>query len=150
MPVITVETRIRAPRERCFDLARDVTLHTASTAQTRERAVGGVTTGLLELGDAVTWEGTHFGVRQRLTSRITRYDRPNGFRDSMVRGAFRRFDHDHLFTQVDGVTTMTDVFDFDSPFGIVGRIADRLLLRKYMDRFLRARAEVLRQAAERL
>ena len=76
MPVIKLETFIRAPVERVFDLARSVDVHTAAAAETIERAVAGVTSGLMELNDEVTWEGTHFGIRQRLTSRITALERP--------------------------------------------------------------------------
>lgn len=149
MPVIRVETRIRAPLETCFDLARSVDLHVRSTAFTRERAVGGVTAGLLELGQEVTFEATHFGVMQRLTSRIMIFDRPHHFRDSMLSGAFRRFDHDHIFSAEDGITLMTDVFDFTSPMGAVGKLADWLFLQAYLERFLRRRAEAIRNEAEK-
>ncbi|MEA2634706.1 MAG: hypothetical protein QOH92_1473 [Chloroflexota bacterium] len=96
MPVIILRTRVAAPPSRCFDLARDVDIHQRSTAGSRERAVAGVISGLLGRGDEVTWEATHFGVRQRLTSRITEFDPPNRFVDEMVRGAVARFRHEHL------------------------------------------------------
>ena len=148
MPIITLTTRIRAPLETCFDLARSIELHVLSTKETGEKAVGGVTTGLIELGEEVTWEAIHFGMRQRLTSRITLFDRPYHFRDSMVRGAFQKFDHDHLFEYVDCTTTMTDVFDYISPLGFLGKLADILFLKRYMERLLCKRAEVIRQVAE--
>ena len=148
MPIIRVETRIRASLETCFDLARSVELHMLSTASTHETAVGGVASGLLELDQEVTWEATHLSVRQRLTSRITIFDRPRYFRDSMVSGAFHRFDHDHIFSEVDGATLMTDVFDFTSPLGPLGKLADLLFLKNYLERFLKRRAEVIRAEAE--
>ena len=123
MPIIEFCTFIQAPAERCFDLARDIDLHIASTPGTREKAVGGVTSGLIDLGEEVTWEATHFGVRQRLTSRITSFDRPRHFRDSQVRGAFRRFDHDHFFKVESGSTVMRDVFDYESPFASAYRVS---------------------------
>ena len=132
MPVIELATFIRATPERVFDLSRDVGAHVASAEGTGERVVGGKTTGLLELGDEVTWEAVHFGVRQRLTSRITRFDRPRSFRDSMVRGAFARFDHDHVFEADRGGTLARDVFDFTSPLGLLGRVVDRVVLEGYM------------------
>jgi ligand-binding SRPBCC domain-containing protein len=144
--------RVRAPIERCFDLARSIDAHVASTAQTGERAVGGVTSGLLELGDEVTWRARHLGVWQRLTSRITAFDRPRHFRDSMVRGAFARFDHDHLFVMdpagCGDVCVVTDVFDYDAPLGRLGRLVERVFLDGYMERFLRERNELLRRLAE--
>lgn len=148
MPRIELELYVDAPIERVFDLARDVDAHVASTPGTEERAVGGKTTGLLELGDEVTWEARHLGVLQRLTSRITAFERPNHFRDSMVSGAFRRFDHDHHFVSEGGGTRCRDVFDFDAPLGPLGRIAERLFLERYMRRFLVTRMQILRSLAE--
>src|SRR5919201_6660295 len=97
MPVIRLETLIDAPAERCFDLARDVEAHVGSTARTRERAVAGVTSGLLGPGDEVTWEAVHLGVRQRLTVRVTRCEPPTFFEDVLLRGAFKRLTHRHAF-----------------------------------------------------
>jgi ligand-binding SRPBCC domain-containing protein len=149
MPVVEVQVVIDAPIEVCFDLARDIDLHIVSTEGTEERAVAGVTSGLIGPGEEVTWEASHFGIRQRLTSRITLFDRPWHFRDSQVAGPFRRFDHDHIFTTgPGGVTTMRDVFDYESPFGWIGRCADVCFLRAYMRRFLERRALVIKAAAE--
>lgn len=148
MPVIELTTEIHAPIDRTFDLARSVELHIDSTAQTGERAVAGVTSGSMALGDEVTWRARHFGVWQHLTSRITKFERPFHFRDSMVRGAFHRFDHDHFFATQGEITLMRDVFDFQSPFGILGHGADRLFLTGYMRRFLLTRFTVIKAAAE--
>ena len=148
MSVVELETLIRAPIERVFDLCRSLDLHADSTSHTGERAVGGVTTGLLGLHQQVTWEATHFGVRQRLTSRIVELDRPRHFRDSMISGAFRRFDHDHdFFETADGIIAR-DRFDFEAPFGPLGKAADRFLLARYMRRFLETRMKVIKEVAE--
>jgi ligand-binding SRPBCC domain-containing protein len=148
MPVIELTTQVRAPIKRTFDLARSIDLHMVSTAHTGERAVAGVTTGLLGLGQEVTWRARHFGTWQHLTSRITVFARPLHFRDSMVRGAFLRFDHDHFFAQQEDVTIMRDVFDFESPFGILGRIAEQLFLTRYMRSLLKARNNMIKTVAE--
>jgi ligand-binding SRPBCC domain-containing protein len=102
--------------------------------------------GLIELGEQVTWEGRHFGVRQRFTSKITAFDRPAYFQDSMVKGAFHSFIHDHYFEPVDGGTKMTDVLTFASPLGFVGAIVDRLVMSAYLRRMLVARNDVLKAA----
>lgn len=148
MPVIELKTLVRAPRERCFDLSRSVDLHVQSTSKTGERAIAGKTQGLLELGDQVTWRARHFGIWQNLTSRMTIFDRPHHFRDSMVRGAFSRFDHDHFFADIPGGTEIRDVFDFTSPLGPLGRIADILVLKQYMTNFLEERNRILKRVAE--
>ncbi len=148
MPTIRLVTQINAPVERCFDLARSVDAHTSSTVRTRERAIGGVTTGLLSRGDVVTWEAVHFGVRQRLTVRITELDRPHRFVDELVRGAFRELRHVHEFVERDGGTRMVDTFAFASPFGPVGRLVNALVLTRYMRVFLRERNTYLKRVAE--
>lgn len=148
MPVIELLTSMNAPVEVCFDLARDIDLHIASTQGTNEKAVRGVTSGLINPGEEVTWEATHFGIRQRLTSRITKFDRPRHFRDSQVKGIFHRFDHDHFFTAESGATVMRDVFDYEPPLGVFGRCADRLFLLSYLERLLKNRALVIKAAAE--
>ena len=148
MPVIELKIDIAAPIEICFDLARSNDFHQLSTGSTRERAVAGVTTGLIGLGETVTWEATHFGIRQRLTSTITAYDRPHHFRDEMVKGAFSYIRHDHFFEEKNGLTTMTDRFDFGSPLGILGRLADRLVLVNYLRKFINHRNGLIKQYAE--
>jgi ligand-binding SRPBCC domain-containing protein len=148
MPTIHLETFIRAPRELCFDLARSVDVHMASTSYTGERAVAGVTSGMMNLGDEVTWEAVHFGVRQRLTSRITAMERPRLFVDEMQRGAFKRWHHTHTFESRDGGTLMIDMADYASPLGLLGHLADRLFLENYMTRLLLVRNVHIKQVAE--
>jgi ligand-binding SRPBCC domain-containing protein len=148
MPVIKLETKITAPVERVFDLARCIDLHTESMGRSREKAVGGITSGLINLGESVTWEAVHFGVRQNLTSSITIYDRPRHFRDSMVSGAFKQLDHDHFFSEVEDGTLMRDVFDYTAPLGFLGTAADKLFLKGYMARLLAGRNAVIKRVAE--
>ena len=148
MPIICLVTQMRAPIDLCFDLARSIEIHLRSTEKTHEKIVGRTTDGLIGLNDEVTWEATHLCIRQRLTSRITVWNPPYHFRDSMVRGAFHHFDHDHFFKHDHGVTTMEDRFAYESPLGFLGRLADLLFLKRYMERLLRTRADVIRLAAE--
>ena len=148
MSIIKIELTVNAPIERVFDLARCIDLHEATMSKHKEKAIGGVTKGLIEIGESVTWEATHFGIRQKLTSKITAYKRPKHFRDSMVKGAFKHFDHDHFFDQNGEQTLMTDVFDYDSPLGIFGRIADALFLEKYMREILTKRNQIIKKIAE--
>jgi len=148
MATVHVETWIDAPVERCFDAARDLDLHLQSLAHTNERIVGGKRGGLIGLGEEVTWLGRHFGVTQRFTSKITAFDAPRSFQDSMQKGAFRSFVHDHLFEAVDGGTKMIDHLVFTAPLGILGRIAERLFLRRYLERLLTGRARVIKTAVE--
>lgn len=148
MPVIKLETIIRAPVERVFDLARCIDLHQETMLKHKEKAIAGVTKGLINNGETVTWEATHFGFRQKLTASITAFNRPHHFRDSMVSGAFARFDHDHFFEPFERGTLMRDIFDYDSPLWIFGKIADALFLKKYMIKILSERSCLIKETAE--
>lgn len=148
MPIIRLITQIHAPIERVFDLARSIDLHMESMSGYDETAVGGVTAGLIGMGETVTWNARHFGIRWHLTSEITGYDRPRWFRDSQLRGPFRRFDHDHFLEERDGVTTLTDIFDFNSPLGPIGRVVDALIMKRHLTRLLEDRNRHLKRAAE--
>jgi ligand-binding SRPBCC domain-containing protein len=148
MPFIRLETFIAAPPELCFDLSRDLDVHMASSGLTGERAVAGVTSGMVKLGDQITWEATHFGIRQRLTSKIIAFDRPHLFVDVMLRGAFKSWHHTHLFEAQAGGTLMIDEVKYASPLGLLGRIVDMLYLETYMRRFLLKRNAHIKQLAE--
>lgn len=148
MPHIRVVTRIAAPIELCFDLARDIDLHVRSQDASGERAVAGRTSGLIELGESVTWEAKHLGVRQRFTSKITAFDRPHGFRDEMIRGAFRSFVHEHRFTACGSETEMIDDLRFRSPLGPLGWFVDRTFLTRYLRRLLAERGQMIKAEAE--
>ena len=144
-------TVIQAPIERSFDLARSVEAHLAGNVHWGEQAVatGGVTSGLIGMGQRVTWQARHFGIRQRLTSEITAMDRPRYFQDTMVQGAFRFMKHDHFFRSLPaGETEMRDIFCFAAPLPVLGRLTEIAILRRYMQRLLRERIAVLRDIAE--
>lgn len=148
MPVIRLETLIQAPIERCFDLSLNVDVHSRCANETQERPVAGVTTGSMKLGDTVTWEAIHFGIRQRLTSKITAYDRPHRFTDEMVKGAFHMIKHTHEFVPTDDGTRVIDTFLFRAPLGPLGRLVEALVLTRYMTQLLLARNNCLKHVAE--
>lgn len=148
MPVIRLTSIINAPQALVFDLARNIDLHKISTAHTNEEAVAGKTSGLISMGESVTWKAKHFGVTQLLTSKITVFEFPNRFTDEMVSGAFKQFKHEHIFTEEKGITIMTDVFDYTSPYGILGSVADALFLKRYMTNLLVERNRIVKEYAE--
>ncbi|TDQ40712.1 SRPBCC family protein [Aureibacillus halotolerans] len=149
MPIIKHKEIIKAPVDVCFDLARNVDIHTKTTAKTKEKVIGGVLKGLLEKGDTVTWEATHFGIKQKLTAKVTHMKKPTLFVDVMVKGAFKSFTHTHQFIEKMDGTLMIDTFEYKSPFGPIGIIADKLFLEKYMANFLSSRAKELKRIAEK-
>jgi len=148
MPLIRLETAINAPAERCFDLSLSVDLHRHSVAHTHERPIAGVTSGMMKCGESVTWEAVHFGIKQRLTSKITAYERPYRFTDEMAEGIFQEMIHLHEFVPQPPGTLMIDLFTFRAPLGILGRVAEVLVLTHYMKGLLLRRNRYLKQVAE--
>ena len=140
MRSIRLETVIAAPIGDCFDLSLSVDAHAASMQASKEQAIGGVTSGVMRLGDSVTWRARHFGIAFRMTSAITEYQPPSRFVDEQQHGPFRRWWHEHTFTPlVNGQTQMIDIVRFESPFGLLGYLADGLVLGHYMPCLLRQR-----------
>jgi len=142
LTTIVIETFIAAPPAVCFDLALDVDAHAKSAAFSNERVVEpGRLTGVLQAGDLVTFEGKHFGIRQRFTTRITQVDRPRVFVDEMVRGAFQRLRHVHEFHAREGGTLMRDVLEWKAwGFGF--------LLKRHMRWFVTTKQLALKAIAE--
>lgn len=148
MPLIKLQTEIDSSLEICFDLARSIDLHTISTAHTKEKAIEGKTTGLIGLGEYVTFEATHFGIKQHLSAHITAYERPYYFKDELIKGAFKSLTHIHQFEYVGDKVLMTDWFEFESPLGFLGKLVNYLFLTKYMTKLLSERNRIIKEFAE--
>jgi ligand-binding SRPBCC domain-containing protein len=121
-------------------------VHSASL--NKEQAIGGVASGLIELGQQVEWRARHFGWWFNMTVAIMEMRRPSHFQDAMIKGPFRYFRHDHAFTEQSGHTEMVDRVEFASPVPVFGSIADFLFLRHYLKLFLQERNHLLKAALE--
>jgi len=148
MPVIKLQTYINAPVEQCFDLARCIDLHLKSMQQHKEQAVAGVTGGLIDLHETVTWKARHFGLWFKMKVKVTEMQYPIYFVDQMVRGPFKWFRHYHAFKAHNGGTLMVDEFVFRSPLGWLGKLVDNWFLKMYLHKLLVERNEVIKQTAE--
>jgi ligand-binding SRPBCC domain-containing protein len=144
----TCRTRLPMTPEQAFDLSRSVDVHLGSMAKSGERAVAGVTAGLMSLGDTVTWRARHFGLPVRMTSRITQFDYPESFTDEQQRGPFRAFRHVHEFLPDSslpdgGGTLMVDHVEFTAPCGVLGRLVEKAFLGRYMQDLIEERNRYL-------
>lgn len=150
MPRIILETKIDAPIYRVFDLARSIDLHKISFRDLREKVIAGRKQGLINEHEYVTWKGKPFlGIPQKLTSAITIMAGPYFFEDKMLKGPFAKLQHKHFFeTASDDKTVMKDIFDYSVPFKPLGCIADKLFLRKYLERLLMKRNHLIKIYAE--
>jgi ligand-binding SRPBCC domain-containing protein len=141
-------TKIKAPQQVCFDLARNIDAHVSSLQHTKEKAIAGRINGMIEKGETVTWEARHFGLKLRMTVVITEMQAPHYFCDEQVKGPFSMLRHQHFFEADGAQTIMRDVFECVAPLGIAGRFAEFIFLRKYMTRLLTTRNEAILKMAE--
>lgn len=137
-----------ASQQKCFDTARDAGIHLRSMVHTGERVVAGRSEGLFELHDEVIWEAVHFGVKQKLSTRITAFQSPYFFEDTMLKGAFKSMRHGHYFESAGDFTLMKDEFRYETPFGMAGRLFDRIFLSSYMKKLLEQRNALIKAMAE--
>ena len=144
-------TLIGAPIARVFELSRSVEVHLLANVHDNEQALatGGVTTGLIDLGQQVTWRAKHFGFWHNLTSEVTAMEPPTYFQVTMVKGIFRFMQADHRLRSLpSGVTELKDIFAIAAPLPILGPIAEGLFLRRYMVALNRERNAVIKKLAE--
>lgn len=148
MPKIHLTSFIAAPVERVFDLSRSINLHQISTASTKEKAIDGVMNGLINKDETVTWQAKHLFKTRQFTSRITEMQSPVLFTDEMVKGDFLSFHHEHHFKPTANGTIMIDLLNFETPYGMLGKIANRIFLRSYLEKLLTRRNAVIKEYAE--
>ena len=148
MPHIHLTSFMAAPVERVFNLSRSINLHQISTIDTNEKAIGGVLNGLININETVTWQAKHLFKTRQFTSKITAMQSPDFFIDEMIKGDFKSFHHQHHFKAVENGSIMIDVVNFESPYGVIGKIANSLFLKSYIEKLLIKRNTVIKDYAE--
>ena len=149
MTTIYLETKIKAPKKIVFDASRDIDIHQKSASKTSEKAIAGITSGLINLNETVTWRGKHFGFYLTHKSRITAMNFYGYFVDEMEKGKFKYFKHEHFFEEQNGITIMKDKLQYETPFGIFGELFDILFLEKHLTQFLLERNKTLKEVSEK-
>ena len=149
MTTIRLITKIDAPRKIVFDLSRNIDVHQNSASQTKEKAIAGVTSGLIHLNETVTWRGKHFGFYLTHKSRMTSMENYDYFVDEMEEGKFKSFIHEHSFIEKNGKTVMIDTLNYETPFGILGKTFDSLFLKKHLTNFIITRNKILKELSEK-
>ena len=149
MTTIKLTTVIKAPIHLVFDHARNIDIHQESAGKSNEIAIAGTTFGLINKGETVTWRGKHFGVFLQHQSLISQMEQPSYFVDEQLNGHFKSFKHHHFFEESDGKTIMTDVMEYETPFGIFGQLFDKLALKQHLTQFLIERNTYLKFVTEK-
>ena len=131
--------------DRCFRLAVSIDLQIAASGH---KAIDGVTSGLIGPGDSVTWQGRRFGTRGSHQSLIEVWHPYTHFRDIMVAGHFRSYEHDHHFAPLNDGTRIRDEIRFSAPSGMLGRFRERFPLQKKLAKMLSLQNALIKKAAE--
>ena len=148
MAKIHLTTLINAPVERVFDLSRSINVHRIAFSSKNEKAIEGITTGLINENETVTWQAKHLYKVRKIKTKITSMNFPDHFIVQMVHGDFKSFRHEHHFKSIDNGTFLIDIIEFESPYGIIGQLTNQLFLTSYLHQLLLHRNEVIKQYAE--
>lgn len=148
MTKIHLITKINAPINQVFDLARNIDVHQQSTASSNEKAIDGITSGLINQNETVTWRGKHFGIYLKHKSLISEMEFPTYFVDEMLEGHFESFRHEHNFVEKNKKTVMIDTIEYQTPFGILGSTFDQFVLKNYLTQFITERNKFIKKLAE--
>jgi len=148
MPTIHLTSFIAAPTDIVFDLNRNISLHKISMEQFKEEAVGGITSGLINKEDTVTWKGKHLMKTRFFTSKIIEMKPFETFTDKMIKGDFKSFEHQHFFKPADNGTIVIDIINYETPYGFIGELVNKFYLNSYLEKLIAHRNEVIKQYAE--
>jgi len=140
--------RVDVPVERAFDFCGDAcNLEPMTPPWLRFRLV---TPRPLELrvGTLLDYRLKLHGVPLRWRARIEAWEPPNRFVDVQLRGPYSLWEHTHLFEEDgEGATLIRDRIRYAVPLGPIGAAAERLFVRRDLERIFDFRSEV---AAARL
>ena len=148
MRIIELTPFIAAAREGVFDLSRSIDLHKKSMSEHREEAVAGTVMGLINLNETVTWKAKHLMRTRVLQIQITAMERPFSFVDEMKKGDFKKMKHEHHFKAIENGTLMIDIFNFEAPYGGLGKFFSGIYLSGYLEKLLEQRNQVIKEYAE--
>lgn len=148
MTTIKLTTHYFAPIETVFNTNRDIDIHQKNASKTNEVAIAGITSGLINKGETVTWKGKHFGMYLTHQSIISEMVFPTYFIDEQLIGHFKLFKHQHFFVQKENHVEVTDVLEYKTPYGIFGQLFDTLFLKKHLTNFIIHRNTILKELAE--
>ncbi len=151
--VVRDSALLEAPIGRCFLLSTSIDLVQRTLGMRPSAKESKKAAGMIEAGDQLVWRGWKFGLPAMHETLITAYDRPNHFQDTMGRGRFARFQHDHWFEAGPGAagneaTELRDEVRFALPLGWAGAMVGRWIMAPYVRALVRRRFALLKQVAE--
>ena len=148
MPTLHLTSFVAAPKDRVFDLHRNISLHKISMEHFGEEIVSGVRSGLINTEDTVTWKGKHLFKTRLFTSKIMEMKPYETFTDKMTKGDFKSFEHQHFFKPAENGTIVIDIIKYEIPYGWIGEMVNKFYLNSYLEKIISHRNDVIKQYAE--
>ena len=84
-----------------------------------------------------------FGIKLRWMTEITHLNEKEYFVDEQRFGPYALWHHQHHFKQVEGGIMMTDIVNYAIPFGVLGRMANTLFVKKKLKEVFSFREEAI-------
>ena len=144
--VLRDTARVHAPIDRCFQLTCCIALVEEELGM---KPVSGRTTGFVQGGDMVRWEGWQLGLKHFHVSQISSYTRPVFMQDTMAAGRFKSFQHDHHLREIPGgETVLEDELRFTLPFGALGHAVAKYIMVPHIHKLMASRFRRIKRIAE--
>ena len=97
-------------------------------------------------GQLIQYEVTPlFGITLKWVTEITHVIDKKYFVDEQRFGPYSLWHHKHFIKKIEGGVEMEDVVDYKIPFGIFGRIAHPLIVKKKLEQIFKYREDKLKQ-----
>ncbi len=85
------------------------------------------------------------GIPVRWQTEIFKVNKPDTFTDRQLRGPYKLWEHTHRFFQKGNGVLMEDEVKYQLPFGIIGEVAESLVVRKKIKEIFDFREEILKK-----
>lgn len=148
MSSIHLTTFIAAPIERVFDLSRSIDLHKKSMSKIKEEAVSGVTFGLINVDETVTWKAKVLLRTRYLRIKIIEMNKPHSFTDVSVSGSLKDMTHEHHFKSIENGTLMIDIFNYSLGYGSIGKLVNSIYFSRFLEKLFEQRNAIIKEYAE--
>jgi uncharacterized protein YbjT (DUF2867 family)/ligand-binding SRPBCC domain-containing protein len=125
--------RIPAPRHEVFEFFSDPANLARLTPEGLRFRIFGVPPVRLETGSRLEYRIRWSLLRLRWVTRITRWVPESEFEDVQEEGPYRTWIHTHRFEDEGDRAVMKDRVEYELPFGALGRLVQRVLVRRQLE-----------------
>lgn len=148
MPIIHLTSCIHAPIDRVFNLSRSTSLHKAVIRKYDGGNLDGGSEGLMKQGDKIRFQLKLMGAKRTLITRMEHLEFPEAFDSILISGPFKRLHHQHHFKSITNGTLLIDLLEYEPAFGMAGKMADTMIIRPFLKKYLEAKNKLIKQYAE--